>query len=185
MDKELVTILKQLAKLNYSGIFFLFCYGVTWNICGVLWIRVSNKIAAYATLFQGLVALPFALIISYFLGSFVGRPGGEIINQLSVLIAMSQLLVLPILIVFHIKKQYSFIPFIFSMASSIHFIFYTWLYQTILYVIMSLAISIGSSVIYYKDTTKHEQIPSTKAASVVCFFIGSMLITTGLGLLLI
>lgn len=183
IDNELITILNQLAKLNYYGAPFLISYGVTWSICGFLWKNLSNKFAAYATLFQGLVALPFALGVSYFIGSFNARPGGEIISQLSVLISMSQLLVLPILIVFHIRKQYTILPFIFSISSSIHFIFYSWLYQTYFYIIMSVVIAFGSSILYYLSVKEGESFPTKNSASKLCFLTSFSLFITALGLL--
>ncbi|NLC32251.1 MAG: hypothetical protein GX781_03025 [Clostridiales bacterium] len=177
--------MQTLAKLNYHGAPFLFCYGITWGICGFLWDKQPDKVAAYATLFQGLVALPFALGISYLIGSFSQRPGGEIITRLSVLIAMSQLLVLPILIVFHIKKQYTMIPFIFSIVSSIHFIAYTWLYQTFFYILMSCAISIGAAVIYYITLQENRSHPDASSASKVCFLTSAAMLITAMGLLVI
>ncbi|MDN5818414.1 MAG: hypothetical protein L0I94_08125, partial [Yaniella sp.] len=90
---DLVESLRLLAEQNISGVAFLFAYGATWLVCGVLWQRVSLLVAAYATLFQGVVALPIALGVLFLLAA-VGsaRPVVDAITQLSVLIGMSQVL---------------------------------------------------------------------------------------------
>lgn len=88
----------DLADVNYRGAAFLLAYGVTWLVCAALWRAASSRATAYATLFQGMVAFPVALGASFALGMFENRPGEGILTQLGVLVAMSQLLVLPLLI---------------------------------------------------------------------------------------
>ncbi|WP_022870354.1 DUF7010 family protein [Yaniella halotolerans] len=74
---DLVESLRLLAEQNISGVAFLLAYGGTWLVCGVLWQRISMQVAAYATLFQGLVALPIALGASYVIGALGSeRPVG-------------------------------------------------------------------------------------------------------------
>src|SRR5690625_1494783 len=105
-------ILNQLAMLNYSGAPFLISYGITWNICGWIWKRSNCRIASLATLFQGMIALPIALFLMYLIGAFNNRPDTGIFNSLIIIIAMSQLIVLPLLI------------FIFSIRYYIYFLFF-------------------------------------------------------------
>ncbi len=178
MSNELLNTLHKLAIINYSGAPFLFCYGITWLICGYLWHKFSAKTAVYITLFQGMVALPAALGIMYAIGSFTYRPGDELLNQLSIIIAMSQLLVIPILIVFIIKEQYTLVPFIFSLTGAVHFLLYTWLYQTYFYIAMPIVLSIGIAAIYSFGTRKGDYHPSIAAASQICLLTGVVLILT-------
>ena len=70
---DLVGSLERLAEQNLSGVSFLVAYGVTWTVCGLVWQRADDRVAALVTLFQGLVALPAALGIS----AVVGATGGS------------------------------------------------------------------------------------------------------------
>ncbi len=86
-------MLQELAQVNIFGSPFLLAYGLTWMICGVLWLKVQQTYAAIATLFQGMIALPIALFIMNQIGAFALRPDVGEINQLSIFLAMSQLLI--------------------------------------------------------------------------------------------
>ena len=66
---ELMESLRLLAEQNMSGVAFLTAYGVTWLVCGGLWQRASERVAAFATLFQGMVAFPAALGLSALSGA--------------------------------------------------------------------------------------------------------------------
>src|SRR5699024_12288266 len=96
---------------------------VTWLICAVLWRRASERVAACATLFQGMVAVPVALGLSALIGAIgQARPVAEEVTQLSVLIGTSQLLGLPLLIFLIVKHQYTLVPFSFASITSMHFV---------------------------------------------------------------
>lgn len=178
--QELIQTLSQLAHVNLSGAPFLLCYGMTWTLCGVLWRKTNEPLAGYATLFQGLIALPIALGISYAIGSFSNRPGGDAITQLSVLLATSQLFVIPLLIVFHAKKHYTMIPFVFAMASAIHFVPYSWLYRTPVYIGMAAVVSLGTTFFYHKGLRDKTAAPSSDAASHACLLTGVVMLATAL-----
>lgn len=109
-----VSILERLADLNQYGFTFLMAFGLSWVVSGLFWKKASNKTAGYVTLFQGMVALPVALLGSYAIGAFAENVGGEIFTQLIITVAMSQLLILPLVIVMTTKEQYTLVPFVFS-----------------------------------------------------------------------
>lgn len=176
---EIVLILESLAELNQYGVAFLMSFGVTWLACGVFWQKTTENTAGYATLFQGLVALPAALLISYFMGALTERPGGDIFTQLVMTIAMSQMLILPLIIVMQAKKQHTFIPFVFSASLTIHFVLYFWLYQTWIYIAMSVAIAAGGAVIYAMGQSENKTSPTGKSAAVCCYFTGAVLMAAG------
>src|SRR5699024_11847923 len=136
---DLVESLQLLAEQNISGVAFLLAYGATWLVCGVLWQRVAMRVAAYAPLFQGLVALPVALGVSFLIGA-VGseRPVADEITQLSVLIGMSQVMGLPYLIYLVVKRQFVVMPFVFAFISTMHFVLYSCLYHTPIYIAMAM-----------------------------------------------
>ncbi len=168
--------LEQLAQVNLSGSPFLFAYGVTWIICGILWKKVKESYASLATLFQGMIALPAALFLMNFIGAFENRPAVAELNSLTIIIAMSQLLVLPLLIAMFTKKHFTLIPFVFSVAAAIHFLMYTWLYQTYAYTIMAVSIAVALAIIYGKGGEETE-ITTTSAAQ-ACLSTGVILLLT-------
>lgn len=174
---ELTESLEALATQNIFGVAFLAAYGVTWLVCGVLWQRISLRGAAYATLFQGMVALPVALGVSWAIGAIgTPRPVVEEITQLSVLIAMSQLLGLPVLIYLVVRRQYEIMPFVFAAITSIHFVLYSWLYQTPVYIVMAVLISLGTMIVMLTSPAQ----PAGKGPARVCFVTSALLLAAGL-----
>ncbi|MGO1543184.1 MAG: DUF7010 family protein [Gulosibacter sp.] len=173
---DLIESLQQLAKQNFYGAAFLVAYGATWIICGVLWLRAPERTAGYATLFQGLVAFPMAMGLSLAIGA-IGqeRPVEDALTQLSILIGTSQLLGLPLLIYLAVKQRYALIPYAFAVICSMHFVLYTWLYQTPIYIIMAVAISIGTTVVMFA-------VPDRESARVgptrTSFLTGAILLAT-------
>lgn len=173
-------VLTRLAETNYRGAAFLLAYGVTWMICGVAWRRLRPRLATFVTLFQGMVALPAALGASAMLGMFDRRPDEAMITQLGVLVAMSQLLVLPLLIVLTAKGFYTLVPLCFAASSAIHFVPYAWLYQTPLYIVMPVALAIGlAAVTAMSVSADRSEVLSTDGASRVCYLTGLILLLTG------
>lgn len=136
---ELESVLNSLAELNRYGFAFLLSFGITWLASGIFWMKTSKSTAGYATLFQGLAALPAALLISYMIGALTERPGGDLFTELIMTIAMNQMLILPLIIVMQAKKHHTLIPFVFSASLTIHFVMYSWLYQTWIYIAMPLS----------------------------------------------
>lgn len=178
MEIELENLLEGLARLNYSGAPFLIAFGVTWTLCGWIWIRFNSRIASLASLFQGTVALPCALFLMFAIGAFKSRPDIGILNDLIIIISMSQLLVIPLLISMFMKSQFTLIPFIFSAAAAIHFVMYTWMYQTTSYIIMAVSIVIALAIVHNRNT--EDEKVSAMGASWACFLTGAILFTNAI-----
>lgn len=174
---ELIESLRLLAEQNVSGVAFLTAYGVTWLICGALWRWASERTAAFATLFQGLVALPVALGLSALIGA-VGqdRPVAEEITQLSLLVGTSQLLGLPFLIYLVVKQYYALVPLAFAGITSMHFVLYSWLYQTPIYIVMAVLVSLGTATVMFTASEARRQAGPTR----VCYLTGGLLLLTAL-----
>ncbi|QVQ54280.1 hypothetical protein J4H86_11675 [Spiractinospora alimapuensis] len=174
---ELVESLRLLAEENVSGVAFLSAYGATWLICGALWRWASARTAALATLFQGMVAFPVAFALSALIGA-VGqdRPVAEEITQLSILVGTSQLLGLPFLIYLVVKQQYTLVPLAFAGITSMHFVLYSWLYQTPVYIVMALMISLGTATVMFTTSETRRQAAPAR----VCFLTGGLLLSTAL-----
>lgn len=173
MIMDLVPSLQSLAEQNLSGIAFLLCYGVTWLGCAVVWSRATARTAALATLFQGAVAFPAAIGLSFLIGALgQPRPVPEAITELSVLIGASQLLGLPFLIYLVITQRYSLLPVAFASIVSMHFVMYSWLYQAPGYIVMSALVAIGAVVTM---ATAPEE-PVRLGPGRVCWMTGGLLL---------
>ncbi|MCW4459622.1 hypothetical protein [Microbacterium sp. MPKO10] len=133
---------QALGEATRHGWGFLFAYGATWLVCGVLWHRASQRTAAYATLFQGMVALPVALALTA-LTSQADRPELEGMDMLSVLLSAGQLLALPLVIFLVATRRYTDVPLAMAIVLVVHFAPYSWLYATPLYLIMGAAVAVG------------------------------------------
>ena len=131
-----------LGEATRHGWGFLAAYGVTWLVCALVWRRASSRTAAYATLFQGMVALPAALGLTA-LTAGTHRPELEGMDMLSVLLSAGQLLALPLVILLVATRQYTRVPLAMVIVLVVHFAPYSWLYATPLYLIMGAAVSIG------------------------------------------
>lgn len=177
---DLEESLERLADQALSGASFLAAYGLTWVVCAVLWRRRTERTAALATLFQGLVALPVALGLSVAIGALgAERPVADEITQLSVLVAVSQLLGLPFLIHLVATARYTLVPFAFAAITSMHFVLYSWLYRTPAYIVMAVVISIGTLAV-----TATAPADDPRAGPVrVCALTGGSLLATALFLL--
>jgi len=178
---NLVDTLEALADLNSEGLAFLLAFGVTWVICGVLWRRIPSRHAALATLIQGMVGLPLALGLSYAIGAFgADRPVDPLIDELSILIAVSQMLGLPLAIYLYATERYLLVPFAWASVVSMHFVLYSWLYRTPLYIVMSVVISLGCVIVM--AVAERRSSVTDRTASTICLLTGSALLVTGLAL---
>lgn len=121
---------------------FLAAYGATWLVCAVLWRRASARTAAYATLFQGMVALPVALALTE-LTAGPERPVLEGMEMLSILLASGQLLALPLVIYLVVRQRYTLVPLAMAIILVVHFAPYAWLYATALYLVMGGVVAVG------------------------------------------
>jgi Flp pilus assembly protein TadB len=178
---DLTESLNALAEQNHYGVAFLVAYGATWVLCGIAWRYLQPGRAALVTLFQGMVAAPVALALSFATGALGGdRPVDDAITHLSILIGASQFLGLPFLIFLHARSLFTLVPYAFAAVCSMHFVLYSWLYQTPWYVLMSVAIVIGGLVLM-RDIGEHDA--ETRATSRVCLFTGCAMFTTGAALM--
>lgn len=179
---DLITSLESLATQNIYGISFLVAYGATWIICGILWRKLNPRTAALCTLFQGMAAFPLAMALSYAVGAFdQDRPVENTITQLSILIGTSQMLGIPLLIYLFVKKHFYLMPYVFAAICSMHFVLYSWLYQTPFYIIMAALISIGTTVVMLANNKTKDQ----NKASLVSLFTGGTMLATAIVFLFI
>ena len=101
--------------------------------------------AAYATLFQGMVFLPVALALTAITPG-PDRPTLAGMDSLVILLATGQLFGLPIVIYLVAKARFTLVPLAMVILLVVHFAPYSWLYATPLYVVMGGVLSVGAVV---------------------------------------
>ncbi len=173
-----------LGEATGHGWGFLTAYGVTWLVCTVAWRRWGPKVGAYCTLFQGMVALPVALLLTAATPG-PARPTLAAMDGLSVLLATGQLLGLPVVIYWVAQRNFTRTPLAMVILLAVHFAPYSWLYDTVLYVAMGAVMSVGAVI---ADVTAHRNARSTIEAESIgaartCLATGLvMLISAGIAL---
>lgn len=145
MNQNKMTLDQAFAEVSISsagGAPFLIAYGTTFLITGILSFVLSAETAALVAMFQGGVALPAAFWLER-------RMGGERMSldnplrALSKLLAFSQALALPALIVaFNLNPRS--IPVILAGLGGVHFLPYAWLHRTQWYTGLGIAVSLGA-----------------------------------------
>lgn len=178
-NMNLTDSLQALADLNRHGLAFLSAFGVTWLVCAILWRKIEDRKAALATIFQGAVALPIALGMSLAMGSLGDdRPVEPAIDELSYLIGGSQMLGLPLVIYLFMAGKLLLVPFAMASLTSMHFVFYSWLYQTPVYIGMAVVIAIGVFIVM--EVGRRRSKVTADTASLVCAVTGLALLGSGL-----
>lgn len=167
-----------LGEATRHGWGFLAAYGLTWLGCAFIWRRWSPKVGAYATLFQGMVALPVALALTAITPG-PDRPALEGMDDLTILLATGQLLGLPIVIYLTAKARFTLVPLAMVILLVVHFAPYTWLYATPLYLVMGGVMSVGA-VIAMASAERGDRIGDPEAAATgagrVCLATGVVMI---------
>ncbi|GLY13713.1 hypothetical protein Kisp01_07290 [Kineosporia sp. NBRC 101677] len=133
--------LDALARATGHGWAFLAAYGATWLLCAWVWTRANPRTAALATLFQGMVALPAALVLT---AAGPDRPDHPVLDDLSVVLATGQLLGLPIVVYLVLSRRYELVPLAMALLLVVHFAPYSWLYRTPLYFVLGTAVALTS-----------------------------------------
>jgi hypothetical protein len=138
--------LHVLGEATGHGWGFLAAYGLTWLACALAWHRWSAKVAAYCTLFQGMVALPLALALTA-VGPGAPRPSMPGMDGLSILLSAGQLLGLPIVIYLVVTGRFTLVPLSMIILLVVHFAPYSWLYATPLYLVMGGLLSVAAVIV--------------------------------------
>ena len=152
----------EVSANSAGGAPFLIAYGATFIISGILSFALPEETAALIVLFQGGVALPAAFWLERRMGW--GRMSADNpLRALSVLLAVSQALALPALIVaFDLNPRA--IPVMMAGLGGIHFLPYAWLHRTQTYIYLAVAVSIGAFVV--------QLILGSNAFSFILLYVG-------------
>ncbi|MDO5737319.1 MAG: hypothetical protein Q4P15_12680 [Propionibacteriaceae bacterium] len=163
-----------LAEANRHGWGFLAAYGTTWLVCGVVWSRASPRVGAFFTLFQGLAALPVALLLTA-LTPGPATPTMPGLDTLVILLASGQLLGLPIVIYLTMAKRYTMVPLAMALLVAVHFAPYSWLYATPLYLVMGGLVSVGAAVAQSVGDRPDRGDDAARGPMLLCFVVGGVM----------
>ena len=132
----------EVSASSAGGAPFLIAYGATFLITGILSFVLPAETAALVAMFQGGVALPVAFWLERCMGW--GRMSADNpLRALSKLLAFSQALALPALIVaFNLNPRS--IPVILAGLGGVHFLPYAWLHRTQWYAVLGIAVALGA-----------------------------------------
>ncbi len=144
-SNDLKAALDEVSASSAGGAPFLISYGATFLITALLSFVLSRETAALLAIFQGGVALPIAFWLERRMGSKRMAKDNPL-QALSVQMAMSQALGLPILIMAYSLNPRS-LPMILAALGGVHFLPYAWLHRTRLYVYLGTALSLGAFAI--------------------------------------
>ena len=142
---DLNQALTEVSASSAGGAPFLIAYGATFFLTAILSFFLPPPTAALIAMFQGGVALPIAFWLERRMGSKRMAPDNPL-KSLSALMAMSQVLGLPALIVAYSLNPRS-IPVVLAGFGGMHFLPYAWLHRTRIYTYLAVAISIGAFIL--------------------------------------
>ncbi len=144
-SSDLERAFNEVSASSAGGAPFLIAYGATFLITAILSFFLPIKITARIAMFQGGLALPAAFWLERKMGSQRMAQDNPL-RALSVQLAMSQALGLPVLILVYSLNPLG-IPLALASLGGVHFLPYAWLHRTRIYAFFAFAVSIGSFAI--------------------------------------
>lgn len=124
------------------GVAWLLAFTATLTVTAALSFLLPVEIAVLVALFQGGVALPVAFALERRLGTGPMAPDHPL-RSLSVQLAMVQIVALPAVILMY-QVEPAYVPATFAAIGGAHFLPYVWLHRTGIYLVLALAVSLGS-----------------------------------------
>ena len=132
----------EVRESSVGGSPFLIAYGLTFILVGLISVFIPLEAAALAAMFQGGVALPMAFWLERRMGTRRMSPENPL-NSLSIQLAVSQMLGLPVwIVVYNLNPR--ILPMVLAGFAGAHFIPYAWLHRTKVYIYLGAAVAVGS-----------------------------------------
>jgi hypothetical protein len=135
----------EVSAASSGGAPFLLSFALTLGLTGVAAFWLDVRTTALITLFQGNVALPLAFWLERRM-SAVRMSDDNPLKSLSVQLAMSQLLALPMVLVLY-QFAPAAVPAAMGAVAGAHLLPYAWLQRTSLYLVLAIGASVGSFAI--------------------------------------
>ncbi len=132
----------EVSASSSGGAPFLIAYGGTFLITAVLSLFLPRPTTALIAMFQGGVALPLAFWLERRMGSTRMSPNNPL-KQLSIQMAMSQALGLPLLILVYSLNPGG-LPLALASLGGVHFLPYAWLHRMKVYSVFAFVVAFGA-----------------------------------------
>lgn len=161
--------LHALAAVNRHGFGFLAAYGSTWLLAALAWRWRGERAGAYAALLQGMVALPIAFGLTAVTATGP-RPDDPLLGSLSTYLAMGQLMVLPLVVVTIMAHRWTQASAMMAVTTAVHFLPYSWLYQTPVYVVMGVVLALAVATLVRLEARRE-----TSSGALLCGATGVVL----------
>ena len=172
MSIDLTRARMEVTASSASGAPFLFSFGLTIFLTGLLALWLPTKTAALILLFQGNVALPLAFLLQRRL-AWGEMSADNPLRPLSIQLAMSQIAALPmVLLAFGLAPHTTGVALA-SVAAG-HLVPYAWLHRTPIYLWLAPAVSI--CILLIAIELKQEALPWT------LFYMAGAYALAGVGL---
>lgn len=134
--------LDEVSASSAGGAPFLIAYGFTFLMTAILSFFLPRSTMAMIAIFQGGVALPAAFWLERKMGTR-RMSADNPLKQLSGLMAMSQMLGLPLLILVYSLNPGG-MPLALACLGGVHFLPYAWLHRTRIYAFFAFVVALGA-----------------------------------------
>lgn len=177
---DVQSYLDALATANRQGFGFLIGFGLSWLVAAAVWSRFGDRLGAVAALLQSIIATPLSLGLTA-VAAPAERPDDPIMNELSIYLAAGQILALPLVLVLLMRAQYSTGVAVLAVVTAVHFVPYTWLYRTPIYVVVAVAVAVAVAILMGRepDASRREAPPPRRAGAWICGVTGTVLLLGG------
>lgn len=148
---DFVTAHADVIEATHRGFAFLIANGIEWVIAGILALRWPVQKTATLLILMGFVTVPLAFGVRLLLGFPAYSPENPL-NQLAFLIAFTPAVAIPAVIISYVKYPL-YLPSVMAALLGGHFLPYSWLYQTNVYLALGIAVAIVPSalVVIFRD----------------------------------
>ncbi len=142
---ELTLAHQDIIDTTWSGFTFLLANGIGWIFIGALAFKLSEKKIALLLLLIGLVTMPLAFGLRFALGLPDYNPENPL-NRIGLLLAFVPAAAFPAILIAYFKIP-KFMPCIVAAILGGHFLPYSWLYQTNVYLFLGITVSLVPSLL--------------------------------------
>ena len=139
-NMDLTLAHQDLINTTWSGFTFLLANGIGWIVIGALAFKLPEKKIALLLLLIGLVTMPLAFGLRFALGLPDYNPDNPL-NRIGLLLAFVPAAAFPAILIAYFKLP-KYMPCIVAAILGGHFLPYSWLYQSNVYLFLGISISL-------------------------------------------
>lgn len=149
--EDFATAHADVITATHRGFAFLIANGLGWVVAGLLALRWPARYVATLLLFMGFVIMPLAFALRGWLG-FPDYSPDNPLNQLAILLAFTPAVTIPAVITAYVKYPL-YLPAVMAAVLGGHFLPYSWLYQTNVYLALGIAVAMlpGALILVFKE----------------------------------